>query len=287
MGNNIKTGENEYKASDLLYNLLPSVGGAIAGVGGYFANYPIMLFADYNAQNYIKKMQSHNSIFKEAAEEYLNKNNIAYTNINTTNIKKILSEDSLIADFLRHDPSIKTDIKKCAKGKHAFVINGKKIYANFDKASFLTFHEMGHVKNSGKTFTKLLQMFKYSKANRVIFTLAFFGAIQPNNNKSDETPSALAKFTMKTLNFLNKNCIALSILSCVPEITDEALATVEGNRIAKGLLSNDMYKKVTKLNRKALLTYITGGIATISAIIAAQFVTKFINKEFVNNQYAA
>lgn len=132
----------------------------------------------------------------------------------------------------------------------------KGIYVNKDKMAFSIFHEMGHAINANcKDWRKVLQKIKLP--SKAIGGLAFATALFTNRKaKNDPTRDNIDK----TTDFVKDNCGKIVFISILPTLAEEAMASINGAKMAKKVLNNDMLKKLNKLNFKAWGTYLTGAV---------------------------
>ena len=299
MGNNVTDTDNNRPS--LVKELLPTAAGGAAGVltlgiGSIFEKKATSSF-----ENFAKEQQSNNSIFRKAAVNYMKENGIDYGDLSEVKysfLKDIpkselqdelkFVNDSFLVKILKNRPDYLEVIQEGIKGKNACALRmglNSKIYANLDESSISLFHEIGHCKNNNKFLVELLHLCRtIPKLQTSLAYLAFVSAILPDIKESDENDSKSKNFMRKALKFLNKNCVTLGMLSFLPEIAEEYAATAKGNKLAKGLLDNDMYKNVVKHNKKALMTYIVPGIAMTGAIWAAKTVNDTLKKKIANPQ---
>lgn len=86
----------------------------------------------------------------------------------------------------------------------------------------------------------------------------------------------------KGLNFAKENYMGFALAGTLPTVLEEGLVTYKGNTMAKDVLSNENFKKVKMLNRKALLSY---GVRA-ALILCTVFVANKIRNSF-NDQSVA
>lgn len=137
------------------------------------------------------------------------------------------------------------------------------VVVNPNKMGFSTFHELGHaINNNSKGFVKAL-----AKSRNFIALLApvvLFTSIVKKKKPEDQKPKNLwDRFTT----FIKNNCGKLMFLSMVPVIAEEGLASINGHKLGKKVLSPEMLKKMNTLNLKAFGSYVLG--ATIMSVCGA------------------
>lgn len=159
------------------------------------------------------------------------------------------------------------------KGKNAFYIpKTKTIFVNKNKASYTAFHEMGHALNHntiglGKILTKMRQP-------GIIFAFAAIavGLLKRKKVEGEEPTGIIDKITT----FIKNNCGKLTFLGFLPTVAEEALASIKGSKLAKGLLSPEAYKTMNKFYAKAGFTYAGAAVGFSAAAFLASKVRDFI-----------
>lgn len=299
MGNNITDTDNNRPS--LEKTLMPTAAGGAAGVltlgiGSIFEDKARSSF-----ENFAKEQQTNNSIYRKAAVNCIKEYGIDYGDLSEVKysfLKDIpkselqdelkFVNDSFLVKILKNRPDYLKVIQESIKGKNACALRmglNSKIYANLDNLSVSVFHEIGHHMNNNKFLVELLHLCRtIPKLKTSLAYLAFVSAILPDIKEPDENDSKFEKFKKKSLKFLNKNCVTLGMLSFLPEIAEEYAATAKGNKLAKSLLENDMYKNLVKHNRKGLMTYMSTAIAMTGAIWVAKKVSDTLKEKIANTQ---
>jgi hypothetical protein len=144
-------------------------------------------------------------------------------------------------------------------GRNACYYPGeKKIIVPERKLSLANFHEIGHAMN-----------FTLTKAGKCVLPIrkgvAAAGALTSlyavcTKNKDEDNH--------KVHNFIRNNAGKLAVLALVPTVIEEATASHRGAKLAKNLLSPELFKKITKTHRFALGTYITMAVTAGLAAFA-------------------
>jgi hypothetical protein len=148
-------------------------------------------------------------------------------------------------------------IEQTNKGLNAMVKKDV-VFADLDKVSMATFHEMGHVKNyQSKRVGKLLQTLKHPLLKKIAIVTALAGVLIPPNKKNENERENQSAYN-KVGNFIKDNCVSISALATVPTVLEEGLASIKGAKIASKVMSSDKLKMLNKVNGKAFLTYVIG-----------------------------
>jgi hypothetical protein len=163
-------------------------------------------------------------------------------------------------------------------GQNAFCVPRLKdksslVVVNKNKMGFSTFHELGHAMNAqGKGFKKFLSKARGPFALLVPFTLAAGLLI----NKPKDENSGNGKF----INFVKNNCGYIAAAAMIPTLAEEGMASINGAKLAKGVLNNNMYKKLNKLNTKAWLSYLfAAGIIGVATEFAVKLRDKIVDSK--------
>lgn len=129
------------------------------------------------------------------------------------------------------------------------------------------FHEMGHGLNAnfGKVSKCLQKMRGPAMAAAGIIGLVAL----TTKRKVEDTPDENTGKLEKGRHFIKKNAGKLSALAFAPVVAEEAIATIKGNKLAKGVLDSSLLKKVKLTNAMGLATYATAAIATGVATMLA------------------
>ena len=161
------------------------------------------------------------------------------------------------------------------EGKNAFYAPlAKEIYINKEKIGALAFHEMGHAVNHNfSKFGKVLQQLRFP-----CMTLGgLFGTVALLKRKKveGEEPNGILD---KTTTFIKNNVGKLTFGIFVPIVAEELMATYRGNKMAKKVLSPEMFKKIQLANKFGAVSYVTTALAMPLAAVAASKVRDAIAK---------
>ena len=155
------------------------------------------------------------------------------------------------------DKKLFNKILNIGLGKNAgFVALTNQVLVNEDKMSFSTFHELGHAINkNGKGLKKILAKSRNLFAVAAPVTVAI-SLLTRDHKPSDGKESDIHK----EYSFIKKHCGLIAGLCMLPTVIEEGLASINGQKLAKGKLSPDLYKKLVSLNTKALGSYALGAL---------------------------
>ena len=140
--------------------------------------------------------------------------------------------------------------------------------------SLLIFHEMGHAmnRNLGK-FTRTLGNMRVAG---LLGTVCLMTALIKDKKQDGKKPEG---FFDKTTTFIKNNVGKLMFMSFVPLLAEEGLASIRGQKIAKQLLSPELYKKVVKGNALGFSSYLLMSIgAGLGAFAANKVRDKIVHK---------
>lgn len=141
------------------------------------------------------------------------------------------------------------------------------IAVNIEKLGTATFHEMGHAVNHN--FSKF---WKGMQKLRVPCGIAggLFGTVALLKRKKVEGEEPKGFFD-KTTTFIKNNVGKLTLAAFAPIVAEELMATYRGNKMAKKVLSPELFKKVQKTNRFGAMTYIAVGVgAALAAVVGSK-----------------
>lgn len=223
----------------------------------------------YYAKDYIKE-PFYKYYYRKSRTKFLN--NISPTE----NMNFMTGANQALDDFglkskgvrikdIRNIADAQTEMQeKAAEGKKAFYSPYKKTaYINGEKRAISVFHELGHAVNHTSTGigNKLHTARRFSKKAAIgILALSLL-------EKSDDDPS-----------FLKDNCGKLAFAAMTPLIAEEALASRNGQKIAKNYIRYDTLNKMKIWNARCLSTYVIGATAIGAATWLAVKVKDFISK---------
>lgn len=191
-----------------------------------------------------------NNLIKSKLDEVLTK-----TGLDSKGVKiKYIPENLQILDF-RDEFSKKimpSPLEQVRQGKNAF-FNPKtgEILLPESKMAGAGFHEIGHAMN--KHFSKYGKILQKCRPLMVLVAVPNLIGVFSKNKKAEDGKelSTGAKIT----NFIRNNAGKLSLACMAPTLIEEAMASAKGQKLAKGLLSPEMFKKVAKGNKIGFLTY--------------------------------
>lgn len=166
-----------------------------------------------------------------------------------------LSKSKLYDKFIE----LNAPLVGASRGRNAvFLLNKNKIVLRKSKMGTAGFHELGHAinKNSSK-FWKVVQ--KMRIPGMVLTSAILFTALFKRKKAEGEEPKGIFD---KTTTFVKENAGKLSLLAGLPVFAEEMMASFRGNKLAKQVLSPELYNKVLKTNKWSALIYASGFLAT-------------------------
>lgn len=154
-----------------------------------------------------------------------------------------------------------------------------RIFLPKEDFSLAVFHEMGHSHNANKSIIgKSLQ--KIRPLTLLTLPVGII-AYKPPKAPEQKPKSIFDKYTDKIKNNAGK----LIFLLYSPVLIEEGMATFKGNSFAKNVLSEDLYKKTVKFNRKAYWTYLMAATsATLGVVVAAKVSDKITSPKLVKKK---
>ena len=164
----------------------------------------------------------------------------------------------------RQKKKLTAAFKSITEGKNAcYIPLTKTVALNNKKMAFSTFHELGHsINHASKGFAGKLH--KCRNYFALLAPVLLFTSLLKKKKAKDEKPKGLWD---KTTTFIKENCGKLTFACMIPTMAEEALASINANKLAKNVLKPDLLKKLNKLNFKAWTSYFAG--ATIMSACAA------------------
>lgn len=150
---------------------------------------------------------------------------------------------------------IEKAIKMTSKGKNAFYHPiTRQIMVNTKEMPFAAFHEMGHAINHN--MSKATKYLHWGRQGFALLAPVFVAIGLLKNKKQDgEAPNGIKD---KITSFIKNNCGKLAFLAMIPTLAEEGLASINGAKLAKKVLSPELFKKVCKSNAIAWCTYLAG-----------------------------
>ena len=167
------------------------------------------------------------------------------------------------------DEELKERMYVYAKGKNAcYMPATSQILVNKEKKANAIFHEIGHALNAkGIGYRHMLAKTRGKAAKAVPFVFGI-SMLTPKDREDSPTKNPIYK---RLLSF--KKYSGLIAAAClIPMVAEEGVASLNGAKMAKNVLSPDLYKKMNKSNLKAfgaysLLMLLTGVGTTLANYI--------------------
>ncbi|MBE7706208.1 MAG: hypothetical protein E7Z91_03065 [Cyanobacteria bacterium SIG30] len=230
---------------------------------------------------------------KLSKDEVVAMNNAAQKILENTGLKKLGVEIVDMSNIFNMTgmpvklAEILNPIIGASRGKNAFftpknifgVIDANKIGINTEKLPNALFHEIGHALNynKGKIF-KVMQKLR-TPGMILASLLAIFPALTKNTKAKEGQELSKAQ---KIKNGVRDKAGLLAFGAMVPMLLEEAVASVKGCKLAKGVLSKDLFKKVAKTNAVAYVSY----LATAVGIGIAAWGTRKVKDKLVERKEA-
>lgn len=180
------------------------------------------------------------------------------------------------------NPIIKTLIQRVNYGIATQLTNGinaanllpvNTIILDTQKIGYSAFHEIGHSLNKFSKTGKILQKMR-TPIQLIGTTIPIMTALLTNKRTNDNPP---ANIWQKTTTFIKENAGKLVTLAFVPIVTEEIIATVKGNKLAKEFLPKNIVKQIAKSNAFGAATYIgTALFAGLGAFAANKVRDKIV-----------
>ena len=234
-------------------------------------------------QNAVKFTPEENEILKNAITDAFEQSGLKQKGVSLVHVDKINREE-ILKDFAKKIEDVVRDIvnkhfktkkkvinsavdegeiaeklekaiKLTSKGKNAFYHPfTKQIMVNTKEMPFAAFHEMGHaINNNMSKWTNYLHWGRHGFAMLAPVFVAI--GLLKNKKQEGETPKSTGD---KITTFIKNNCGKLAFLAMVPTMAEEGLASINGAKLAKKVLSPELFKKVCKSNSLAWSTYLVG-----------------------------
>ena len=272
-----------YKKPDTVQNVTGTLAGLTAasctqkGVQKIFS-IPIMNFMKSQAHGswsignrIMSTMSADNIAYKEAAKAAFEHSVLPAKGVKLFNAEgqsaavldvikkempKVLTANKTLSRIIEQR-IIKPAANATVEGKNAlFAAKSQKVVVNMEKASFFAFHEMGHALNKNAS-----KIGKFLQKSRVLCgvtgAFALYTAIFKRKKAEGEEPKGIFD---KATTFIKEHAGKIAFLSMLPVVVEETMASVKGAKLAKGLLSPELYKNLNKIHAKAGLTYIGAAI---------------------------
>lgn len=194
-------------------------------------------------------------------------------------IKESTVKKPLIKLILNPMEMIEQGLNAAFLGRSAGCFKKNTILMPQKGVSFLAFHEIGHALNHN--LSKIGKSLQYLGIPGMIAAVAIglFGAVTKTSKPQDgKELTGWQKFK----NFVRDNAGKLSFAAMLPMLTEEAMATIKGQKLAKKLLSPEMSKTVLKGNSIAYLSYLASAIAVGLGSMAAVKVKDYFAESKAN-----
>lgn len=202
----------------------------------------------------------------------LDKKGVEIINVNKNTIKQATEKLSKLFPSPVDAPIIKKILKRCAKGDNACYFREENlIFLNRQKMAVSAIHELGHAynKNCSKLGKFLSTLKKYKTIPKGLAFVAAMPIIFGTKKAEGEKPEG---FMAKTSNFIRNNAGKIAAAGFLPEIIEEGLASYNGAKFSKGLLSKKHYMHMNKTDLLALATY----LATMVGVGVAMNVGRYL-----------
>lgn len=271
-----------YEKPDTVQNVAGTLAGLTTatytqkGVQKIF-NIPIMNFMKSQAQGVgsmgsriMAKMSADNIAYKDAAKAAFEHSILPAKGVKILNAER---QEAAVLDAIKEEmPKVLTANKKLSRiikqkiiepaaqavvdGKNAlFAEKTRQVVVNMEKTPFFAFHEMGHALNKYTLIGKLLQKSRFLCG--ITSAFAIYTAIFKRKKAEGEEPKGIFD---KATTFIKEHAGKIAFLSMLPVVAEETMASVKGAKLAKGLLSPELYKNLNKMNAKAGLTYLGAAV---------------------------
>ena len=147
-----------------------------------------------------------------------------------------------------------------------YLPKANKVVVNMEKLGTSAFHEIGHsINRNSSKFWKVIQKTR-TPFMITASTIPLIGLLKRKKVEGEEPKNTVDKATT----FIKDHCGVLTSAAFVPAVAEELKATHRGNKLAKQLLSPELYKKVVKTNRFGAATYIlTAATAGVAAFVVS------------------
>lgn len=170
-------------------------------------------------------------------------------------VPKVLTANKTLSSIIEQK-IIEPAAQEVVDGKNAlFAPKTQQVVANMEKAPFFAFHEMGHALNKYTLIGNLLQ--KSRRLCVIASAFAICTAIFKRKKAEGEEPKGIFD---KATTFIKEHAGKIAFLGMLPIVVEEAMASVKGANLVKGLLSPELYKNLNKLHAKAGLTYLGAAV---------------------------
>lgn len=261
--------EEQYKKPGILKNTA-GVGAGFLVPG--FVNAPFQRVIAPKLMENVQKLNIFNEHeadeFRKGAEKALKQTGLADKGVEFLRVteENVTQAAQYIADEFKFLPK---SVREFLGGMHSQAIKAGK-NAMFEPVSnkmllpgkgleMCVFHEMGHAANKNLSMIgKVLQ--KSRPLTALTLPIALIGLF-----KTKKAPGEKSKgFMDRATDFVKNNAGKLTLLTFVPVLIEEAMASINGEKFAKQVLRSELVKKMSKANKVAYLTY--AGMATATSV---------------------
>ena len=251
-------------------NFGKTVGAVLVGSGAYTATVATQLpFANFCLDKMSKIGQSCDSVvLNKGVDKALENFKLPSKGVGIIGVNANTPTNPVFDKFPKWLKSILNPMVDIKAGRNAaFDFSSNQIFVNREKLGVATFHEMGHAVNCNfSKFWKFMQGLRLPcfGLGGLLVTVALF----KRKKVEGEEPNG---FFDKTTTFIKNNIGKLTLATFVPIVAEELMATYRGNKMAKKVLSPELFQKVQKTNRFGAATYITSAIAvSLAAVIGSK-----------------
>lgn len=199
-------------------------------------------------------------------------------------ITNLLEETSLFKKFSKN-PNLGAGMKignmikskmmtgQVKMGANAFCLPQIKRIVTPDKLlQTSVFHEMGHALNYENKLLKVVQ--KFRPIGQKVLPLAILLTAITNKRKVEEPQSQNDSKMQKFKDFVKRNAGKLTLLSFLPMVAEEGIASLRGSKLAKqhvinGNLSQNVFKKIKITNAYGFASYVLAAVGSALAMKVA------------------
>ena len=141
---------------------------------------------------------------------------------------------------------------------------------------FLAFHEIGHAMNFNLSKASKALYYVARYAPQIAPLIALYGILTTKSENKDGKELTKGQ---KINNFIRNNAGKLAFGAMVPQLIEEGLATIKGQKLANKMLSPELAKTVLKGNATCYLTYLLGAIGIgVGSWAAVKIKDKLVEK---------
>ena len=141
---------------------------------------------------------------------------------------------------------------------------------------FLAFHEIGHAMNFNLSQASKALYYAARYAPQIAPLVALYGIFTTKSENEDGKELTKGQ---KVNNFIRNNAGKLAFGAMVPQLIEEGLATMKGQKLSNKMLSPEWAKTVLKGNATCYLTYLLGAIGIgVGSWAAVKIKDKLVEK---------